>query len=44
MTQTPRHFWLRIVLAWLGVVAVLVVRNWAAISTFQLADPDNHPV
>lgn len=41
MTQTPRHFWLRIVLAWLGVAAILVVRNWAAISTFQLADPDD---
>lgn len=41
MTQTPAHFWPRIVLAWLGVAAVLVVRNWAAISSFQLADPDD---
>lgn len=41
MTQTPRFFWQRIVLAWLGVAVVLVVRNWAAISTFQLADPDD---
>jgi hypothetical protein len=41
VTQTPRHFWQRIALAWLGVAAVLVVRNWAAISTFQLADPDD---
>lgn len=41
MTQTPRGFWLRIVLAWLGVAAVLVVRNWAAIQSVQLADPDD---
>jgi len=41
LTQTPRHFWLRIVLAWMGVAAVLMVRNWAAITTFQLADPDD---
>lgn len=41
MTQTPRGFWSRIVLAWLGVAAVLIVRNWAQINAFQLADPDD---
>jgi len=41
VTQTPRFFWQRIVLAWLGVAAVLVVRNWAQITSFQLADPDD---
>ena len=41
MTQTPRGFWQRIVLAWLGVAAVLVVRTWASIHDFQLADPDD---
>ncbi|MBA4160739.1 MAG: hypothetical protein C0515_01370 [Novosphingobium sp.] len=41
MTQTPRGFWPKIVLAWLGVAAVLVVRNWAQITSFQLADPDD---
>ncbi len=41
MTQTPRGFWTRIALAWLGVAVVLVVRNWAQIQAFQLADPDD---
>lgn len=41
MTQTSRGFWTRIVLAWLGVAAVLVVRTWTSIHEFQLADPDD---
>lgn len=41
MTQTPRGFWIRIVLAWLGVAVILIVRNWAQINSFQLADPDD---
>lgn len=41
MIETPRGFWQKIVLAWLGVAAVLVVRNWAQIGGFQLADPDD---
>lgn len=41
MTLLPRGFWPRIALAWLAVACVLVIRNWAAIQTFQLDDPDD---
>ena len=37
----PRGFWRNIVLAWLAVSAVLIVRTWSAIHSFQLADPDD---
>ena len=38
---TPQGFWRKIVLAWLAVSAVLIVRTWGAIHSFQLADPDD---
>lgn len=37
----PRGFWRNIVLAWLAVSAILMVRTWSAIHSFQLADPDD---
>lgn len=37
----PRGFWRNVVLAWLAVSAILIVRTWSAIHSFQLADPDD---
>ena len=40
-TPAPHGFWRNIVLAWLAVCAILIVRTWSAIHSFQLADPDD---
>ena len=37
----PRGFWRNVALAWLAVCAILIVQNWGAIHSFQLADPDD---
>jgi hypothetical protein len=42
LSELPRGFWARIVLAWLAVAIVLTVRQLAAIRGFELADPDDH--
>ena len=34
----PHGFWRNIVLAWLAVCAILIVRTWSAIHSFQLAE------
>ena len=38
---SPRRFWLYIGLAWLAVSASLIIRQWSAIHSFRLPEPDD---